>query len=125
MSLKLVPCSVQDAREYVRQFHRHRDVPLSGLFAVACAKERVCGVAIVGRPVARMMDDDWTAEVTRVATDGNSERLFDALFRLLAYCPGSWISKADYLYAHHRKWGIIAGGWLEDCRRGEGRIVAS
>ena len=70
-ALQLVPCSVQDAREFVAQFHRHHSPPLSGLFAVAVAWEaRVCGVAIVGRPVARMLQDGYTAEVTRVATDG-------------------------------------------------------
>lgn len=70
VKLNIVPCSIQDAREYVAQFHRHHKPPLSGLFAVACAQgERVCGVAIVGRPVARGLQDGWTAEVTRVATD--------------------------------------------------------
>jgi hypothetical protein len=33
--LELVPCSIQDAREYVFQFHRHHPPPLSGFFAVA------------------------------------------------------------------------------------------
>jgi hypothetical protein len=28
------------------------------------------GVALIGRPVARLLDDGWTLEVTRVATDG-------------------------------------------------------
>ncbi len=28
------------------------------------------GVATVGRPVARLLDDGWTLEVNRVATDG-------------------------------------------------------
>lgn len=81
----IVPCSIQDAKEFVRQFHRHREPPLSGLFAAACAETsvcrevditaragegRVCGVAIVGRPAARGLQDGWTAEITRVATDG-------------------------------------------------------
>lgn len=30
----------------------------------------VVAVAIVGRPVARMLQDGWTAEITRVASDG-------------------------------------------------------
>lgn len=69
--MTVVPCTIQDAIEYVRQHHRHHRPPLSGLFAVACAKDGViCGVAIVGRPVARMLQDGWTAEVTRLATDG-------------------------------------------------------
>lgn len=69
--LSIVPCSIQDAREYVYQFHRHHNPPLSGLFAVAVAEaDKVCGVAIVGRPVARHLQDGWTAEVTRCATNG-------------------------------------------------------
>lgn len=73
MKLQIVPCSVQDAREFVRQYHRHHPPPLSGLFAVAVAAEteNICGVAIVGRPVARGNQDGWTAEVTRVATNGH------------------------------------------------------
>lgn len=70
--LQLVPCSIQDAREFVRVHHRHHRPPVSGLFAVAVAAgENVVGVAIVGRPVARGNQDGFTAEVTRVATDGS------------------------------------------------------
>lgn len=69
--LQIVPCTIGDAREFVRQFHRHHRPPQSGLFACACAcGPIVCGVAIVGRPVARLIQDGFTAEVTRLATDG-------------------------------------------------------
>jgi hypothetical protein len=69
--LELVPCSIADARALVKQHHRHHPPPVSGLFAVAVSRAgRVVGVAIVGRPVARALQDGWTAEVTRVATDG-------------------------------------------------------
>jgi hypothetical protein len=68
--LQVVPCSISDAREFVYQFHRHHRPPVGGLFAIACADgDRVCGVAIVGRPVARALQDGFTAEVTRLATD--------------------------------------------------------
>lgn len=73
MSLSLVPISISDAREFVRQTHRHHRPPTSGLFAVAVAEEsKIVGVAIVGRPVARGLQDGWTAEVTRLSTDGTS-----------------------------------------------------
>ena len=70
--LRVVPCTISDAREFVTQHHRHHRAPVGGLFAVACADDvgAIRGVAIVGRPVARMNDDGWTAEVTRTATDG-------------------------------------------------------
>lgn len=38
--------------------------------AVADENGEVRGVCIVGRPVARMLDDGWTLEVTRCCTDG-------------------------------------------------------
>ena len=69
--LHLVPTTISDACAYVAQYHRHHRAPQGGLFAIAVATDTgICGVAIVGRPVARMANDGWTAEVTRVATDG-------------------------------------------------------
>jgi hypothetical protein len=71
MKLSIVPCTLEKARWFVRQVHRHHGAPISGLFAVACeAGGQLRGVAIVGRPVARLLQDGATAEVTRVATDG-------------------------------------------------------
>jgi hypothetical protein len=67
-----VPISIGKAREAVGAWHRHLPPPPGGLFALAVAHEgEVVGVAIVGRPVARMRDNGWTAEVTRVATNGH------------------------------------------------------
>lgn len=70
--LTIVPCSVTDAKVIVKRLHRHHKPPCSGLFALGVVDESgtLRGVAIVGRPVARMSDNGWTCEVTRVATDG-------------------------------------------------------
>ena len=71
-SLQLVPIGIGDACEYVERVHRHHHSPLGGLFAIAAARgEEIVGVAIVGRPVARGNQDGWTAEVTRLASDGS------------------------------------------------------
>lgn len=69
--LQLIPMTVTDAAEFCAQHHRHHKPPRGGLFAVGVAEgDTVRGVAIVGRPVARGNNDGWTAEVTRVSTDG-------------------------------------------------------
>ena len=69
--LTIVPVTVKAASAFVEQHHRHHPPPQGGLFAAAVAEgDQVRGVAIVGRPVARRLDDGWTAEVIRVATDG-------------------------------------------------------
>jgi hypothetical protein len=68
-----VPITFAEARAFVQKHHRHHGSPVSHLFSVACAPvedPRVVGVAIVGRPVARMLQDGWTAEVIRLASDG-------------------------------------------------------
>jgi hypothetical protein len=71
MALRIVPTTLREACAFVAEHHRHHRPPQGGLFALACADgERVVGVAIVGRPVARELQDGFTAEVTRLATNG-------------------------------------------------------
>lgn len=69
--LTIIPCDLAEAIVFVKQHHRHHKPPQGGKFAIAVMDEAetVRGVAIVGRPVARMLDNGWTLEVTRVATD--------------------------------------------------------
>jgi hypothetical protein len=72
MGLHLCPISISDARVFVAARHRHHGPPAGGLVAVAAASTgRIAAVAIVGRPVARALDDGYTAEVVRLATDGS------------------------------------------------------
>ena len=60
-----------DAADFVRLHHRHHTPPVGHLFSIGAFHDgRLCGVAIVGRPVARHRDDGLTAEVTRLCTDG-------------------------------------------------------
>lgn len=66
----MTPITLREARAYVEANHRHHRAPQGGLFAIGVANGELRGVAIVGRPVARMAQDGWTAEVTRVCTDG-------------------------------------------------------
>jgi hypothetical protein len=69
--MTIVPTTIKEAKAFVDLHHRHNDVPTGALFAVAVADgEKVRGVAIAGRPVARGLQDGWTIEITRVCTDG-------------------------------------------------------
>ena len=66
--MNLRPSTIRAACEFVRSTHRHHKPPQGGLFAVALESNgQTVGVAIVGRPVSRHLQDGWTAEVTRVA----------------------------------------------------------
>lgn len=69
--LHIVPSTIAAAKKFVAEHHRHHKPPQGGLFAVAIADDSgIRGVAVIGRPVARMLQDGFTAEVTRVGTDG-------------------------------------------------------
>jgi len=69
--LRLEPVTISEAKRFVKRFHRHHQPPQGALFAIGASDgEQIVGVAIIGRPVARMNQDGYTAEVTRLATDG-------------------------------------------------------
>jgi len=72
--LRTVPVTFVQACEFVTDWHRHHRRPVGHKFSIGVADERdvLVGVAVVGRPVARHLDDGLTLEVTRVATDGTA-----------------------------------------------------
>lgn len=73
VSLHLSPVPLKEACQYIADFHRHHKPPQGHKFSIGVRDEnaKLCGVVIVGRPVARMLDDGYTAEVTRLCTDGS------------------------------------------------------
>ncbi|GAA4905063.1 XF1762 family protein [Streptomonospora salina] len=72
MSLHLIPVSLAEAKAFIEVFHRHLPPPRGHKFSIGAADETgaLVAVAVVGRPVARGLDDGRTLEVTRLATDG-------------------------------------------------------
>jgi hypothetical protein len=108
-----VPVSIQDAAAFVAQHHRHHRPPPGGLFAVGVADAgQVVGVAIVGRPVARMLNDGWTCEVTRVATDGsrNACSMLYGACRRAALALG-WRRLVTYTLPEEGGASLRAAGW--------------
>lgn len=69
--LCVVPCAFDEACAFVSQYHRHHKPPQGHKFSIAASVgQKIVGVVIVGRPTSRFLDDGWTLEVTRLATDG-------------------------------------------------------
>ncbi|MFI7890935.1 XF1762 family protein [Streptomyces sp. CACIS-1.16CA] len=70
--LTVIPLTLADAATAVDRWHRHHRRPQGHRFSLGVLDDtgRLCGAAIIGRPVARALDTGWAAEVTRVATDG-------------------------------------------------------
>ncbi len=69
--LCLAPLSLHTAFDFIARHHRHHQPPQGAKWAVgATLAGHLVGVATIGRPVSRHLDDGFTAEVTRVASDG-------------------------------------------------------
>ena len=69
--LTVKPMSLADANSFVAEHHRHHKPVRGHKFSLGCmANGRLAGVAIVGRPVSRYLDDGLTLEVNRLCTDG-------------------------------------------------------
>jgi len=83
VKLQIKPIHLKAASEYVKQYHRHNIPPVGGKFAVSCySGDRLCGVAICGRPTARYSDDGATLEIYRNCTDGT----YNACSKLYGAC---------------------------------------
>jgi hypothetical protein len=86
MSLRIVPVTWQDAAAFTEMWHRHHKPPRGHKFSIGVADDMdiLRGVAIIGRPVARLSQDGLTLEVTRSATDGTrnaNSMLYGAAWR--------------------------------------------
>ena len=71
MSLTITPITIKEANLFVGNHHRHHKPVAGAKFAIAVSQgSEIVGVALVGRPVARALDNGWTLEVNRCCTDG-------------------------------------------------------
>ena len=71
IELQLTPLSLTDANAFVAKHHRHHKPVRGHKFSLGCiVGGQLVGVAIVGRPVSRYLDDGLTLEVNRLCTDG-------------------------------------------------------
>ncbi|HXJ92665.1 MAG TPA: XF1762 family protein [Terriglobia bacterium] len=85
VSLELCPVTLAEANAWVERHHRHHQPVVGHICAVGVALAgEIVGVGIMGRPVARMAQDGFTAEVTRCCTDGTRNApsmIYRALWR--------------------------------------------
>ena len=112
--IEIVPMSLREANAYVTEHHRHHGVSRGHKFSVAIADKQgtVRGVAIVGRPVSRHLDNGWTLEVTRCCTDGvaNGCSMLYGAARRVAFALG-YRRIVTYTLASESGGSLKASGW--------------
>lgn len=114
--LHVVPLTFRQACALVEKLHRHHKPPRGHKLSVGVADEagRVAGVAMLGRPVARVLDDGWTLEVTRTATDGtpNANSALYGAARRLALAMG-YARLITYTQAGESGASLRGAGWRQ------------
>lgn len=115
MSLHLVPIRFRDACAFVTEHHRHHRSPVGCKFCIGIANDdqELVGVAIVGRPVARHLDDGYTLEVTRTCviegTQNANSMLYGASWRAAKALGYSKL--ITYSQAGESGSSLCAAGW--------------
>ena len=111
--LEIIPMELSEANAFIKKYHRHHGKVVGHKFSLGLSLgEIICGVAIIGRPVARGLDDGMTLEVTRCCTNGvknGCSKLYAAAWRAtraLGY-------KKLVTYTLHDESGVslTAAGW--------------
>lgn len=113
MVLELQPITYTEARTFIEQFHSHHLPPQGWLFGIAVNDgDTVCGIVTIGRPVARMNQDGYTAEVTRCCTDRTphvASKLYAAAWR--AVRAMGYRRLITYTLASEAGTSLKAAGW--------------
>lgn len=122
--LELAPCSWADAKAFTDAQHRHLGAPVGHLWSTAAVVAgEVVGVIVIGRPVARALDDKWTVEVIRCTTTGHANAcssLYSAAWR--AAKARGFRSATTMTMESEDGASLRASGWTPDgqVRRGHG-----
>ena len=120
--LTMIPINFRQACQFIRDVHRHHKPPQGRKFALAVEKDgKVVGVAVVGRPVSRHLDDGRTLEVTRLCTDGTPNacsKLYSTSWRI-AREMGYW-RMVTYIVEEESGVSLKASGWKRDGPAGGG-----
>lgn len=97
----------------VAELHRHHKPVVGHRFSIGCFDgDKLVGAAIVGRPVARMLNDGYTAEVNRLVTNGHA----NACSMLYGACWRAWKAMGGrriitYILDSEPGTSLTASGW--------------
>lgn len=112
--LRVVPLTLKQANALVKEWHRHHKPAQGHRFSIGLvdtSSKKFCGAAIVGRPVARAVNQYLVAEVTRLVTDG-TRNACSKLYSAAAACKAMGFEKIQtYILQEELGTSLKASGW--------------
>ena len=122
MTLEIVPIRQKEAMYYVDQYHRHHKAPRGSIYQLAVSDGvKIVGVAIIGRPVSRNLDNGLTLEITRLCTDGTKNACSKLYASAWKVAKGLGYKRlVTYILNSENGASLKASSWLEVGRAGGG-----
>ena len=113
--IKAIPLELKQANDFVASLHRHHQPVHRDKFRVGAEVDgKLVGVAQVGRPVSRMLDDGHTLEVVRLCTDGTKDVCSFLYSRCARIAKELGYSKIiTYILESESGASLKATGWTE------------
>lgn len=116
MTLRLVPVSKLEANQFVAKHHRHNLPAQFATIAVGLADgDEIVGVALAGRPRARMLCGPGVLEVLRTCTIGvqNANSMLYGAIARAAKALG-YVTLYTYTLESESGASLKAAGWIAD-----------
>lgn len=114
--MKIIPLTLKQANDYIQKYHRHHKPTVGHRYSLGASQNgELIGVAVVGRPVARMCNAYTTAEVTRLCTNGGKNVcsfLYSACARVAKEMGFERIQ--TYILESEPGTSLIATGWNKE-----------
>lgn len=111
--MKAIPISLKQANAFVDELHRHHNPAVGDKFRVGVMDgDKLVGVAQVGRPVSRYLDDGQTLEIIRCCTDGTKNACSFLYSRCARIAEEMGYKKIiTYILASELGSSLKASGW--------------
>lgn len=115
--MKIIPFTLNQINDFIEKHHRHHKPVQGHRFSLGLLDDegQVIGACSVGRPVSRGCDPWFTAEVTRLVTDGSKNacsKLYSASARI---CKEMGFNKIQtYILDSEPGTSLKASGWTKE-----------
>jgi len=121
-AIRVRAVELRKANAFVAQCHRHHKPVVGHRFSLgAYVADKLVGVCIVGRPVARMTCQHTVVEVTRLATDGTPNAC-SALYGAAARAARAlgYVRIQTFILETEPGTSLKASGWVNEGAAGGG-----
>ena len=115
--MKISPITHAAAKSFIAKHHRHNRPSIACVFTLGLVSgDELVGVAMVGRPKSRMLDDGATLEVTRVCVVDGAKNANSKLYASAARIARELGYSRMFTYTLPEESGVslCAAGWTRE-----------